>query len=375
MSGFDNEVVYAIGERLEPSTAQAIGLMQKTANDVSIMNISGSPEGVASANPSSLAHDRTSGNLYLKQTGTGNTGWVLIGIVASNTLTTIYNVSDSPAVWTKNARTKRVEVYGNAGGAGGGSGRKGTSASSGGGGPGGSGGSFYVSGPASVFNTTETVIIGAGGSGGLSQSSNATNGNPGSPGLNTSFGNISCQGGDLGLGGNTSSAFGGLNRVSFCMGGSTVLTTQVAGSNAVGSPGTNISVFLGNFLGGTQGGGGGGANIVTQRAGGVGGALLDSSGGVLIASATAGLESTGINGGNGNPGFVSTGGLLSGGGGGGGGGGYSVGASGATAGGNGGNGGFPSGSGAGGGGGIDSVANSGAGGNGANGRVIVIEYF
>ncbi len=75
MSGFDNEVLYAIGERLEPSTTQAIGLMQKTSTDVSRINHTGDPEGVVSANPSSLPHDPVSGLVYAKNTGTGNTGW------------------------------------------------------------------------------------------------------------------------------------------------------------------------------------------------------------------------------------------------------------------------------------------------------------
>lgn len=78
MSGFDNEVLYSIGERLEPSTAQARTLMQKTVNDVSIFNFTGNPEGVVAANPSSTSHDPVSGNIYQKYTGTGTTGWVLI---------------------------------------------------------------------------------------------------------------------------------------------------------------------------------------------------------------------------------------------------------------------------------------------------------
>lgn len=77
MAGFDNEILYSNGIRLEESSAQDIFLAQKT-NSVSELNISGSPEGVVSANPSSLAHDRSSGNIYVKATGTGNTGWVLL---------------------------------------------------------------------------------------------------------------------------------------------------------------------------------------------------------------------------------------------------------------------------------------------------------
>lgn len=74
MSGFDNEVVYCSGVRLEESSAQDIFLAQKT-NSVSDLNVSGSPEGVVSANPASLAHDRSSGSIYQKVSGTGNTGW------------------------------------------------------------------------------------------------------------------------------------------------------------------------------------------------------------------------------------------------------------------------------------------------------------
>ena len=57
MSGFDNEVMYAIGNRLEQSTAQAISIMQKTVNDVSLINYGGNPETTVSANPSSMSQD------------------------------------------------------------------------------------------------------------------------------------------------------------------------------------------------------------------------------------------------------------------------------------------------------------------------------
>lgn len=66
----------ASGERLEQSNAQSILLMQETETDVSRINHTGDPEGVVSANPSSLSHDPVSGNVYRKATGTGNTGWV-----------------------------------------------------------------------------------------------------------------------------------------------------------------------------------------------------------------------------------------------------------------------------------------------------------
>lgn len=78
MSGFDNEVVVSLGERLQPSTAQAVMLMQGDPTDVSRINHVGNPNGAVAANPSSLSHDPVSGNVYIKTTGTGNTGWDLI---------------------------------------------------------------------------------------------------------------------------------------------------------------------------------------------------------------------------------------------------------------------------------------------------------
>lgn len=78
MSGFDNEVLVASGERLEPSNAQSIQLMQEAATDVARINYTGNPEGAVAANPSSLCHDPVSGNVYRKATGTGNTGWALM---------------------------------------------------------------------------------------------------------------------------------------------------------------------------------------------------------------------------------------------------------------------------------------------------------
>lgn len=80
MSGFDNEVMFSTGERLEISSAQAIAIMQNVSTDISRINFNGDPNGSVSANPSSLCHDRVTGNIYLKQTGTGNTGWVLFTV-------------------------------------------------------------------------------------------------------------------------------------------------------------------------------------------------------------------------------------------------------------------------------------------------------
>jgi hypothetical protein len=286
-------------------------------------------------------------------------------------ITTTYNVADSPATWTKNANTKFVTVYVWGGGGGGGSGRKGVSGSAGGGGGGGGSSAAIFSGPASAFNNTESVIIGAGGAGGASQAADANNGNVGSSGNTSSFGTITAIGGANGGGGTTTTGAAGSPRtLSSQFANTNIGNTGGTGSQLDGSAGANESVFIGS----TGGGGGGGADIVTQRAGGAAGAILNTAGGTILAGASGGLESTGINGATGNP-APTSGGVFGGGSGGGGGGGYSVGAGGATTGGTGGTGAVRGGGGGGGGGGISAVANSGAGGQGGDGQVIVVEFL
>lgn len=78
MAGIDNDINFGQGYRLEDTPSSKYPLMQENATDVGQYNNAGSPEGVISANPGSLCHDRTNGVLYYKNTGTGNTGWVLI---------------------------------------------------------------------------------------------------------------------------------------------------------------------------------------------------------------------------------------------------------------------------------------------------------
>jgi len=78
MPGSNNKVQFANGYRLERSAAEEWQIMQKTATDVSCVNNAGNPEGVVPANMGSLCHDMTNGDLYVKKTGTGNTGWLLI---------------------------------------------------------------------------------------------------------------------------------------------------------------------------------------------------------------------------------------------------------------------------------------------------------
>jgi hypothetical protein len=87
MSGFDNEVMFAPGERLQSSSAQDVALMQVTPTDVSRVNYTGDPNNNIAANPSSLSHDPVSGFLWLKVSGTGNTVWQRIFPNDANTIT------------------------------------------------------------------------------------------------------------------------------------------------------------------------------------------------------------------------------------------------------------------------------------------------
>jgi hypothetical protein len=75
MAGFDNEVMFAPGIRLQASSAQDIELMQSTSTDVSDVNFVGNPNDQVAANPGSLSHDPVNGNLWLKVSGTGTTIW------------------------------------------------------------------------------------------------------------------------------------------------------------------------------------------------------------------------------------------------------------------------------------------------------------
>lgn len=297
-------------------------------------------------------------------------------------IVTTYHVADSPATWNKNSATKFMTVYGWAGGSGGGSGRKGLTTAAGGGSGGNAGGAFCISGPASFFSNSETVVIGAGGAGGNAQTTDGTNGNPGTPGNTTSFGNVTAQSGKTSITSNTptttvGNGLGGTATSVFTATGAALLENFATSSVPTAGGGTNTT---GTSVSGifsysaSSGGGGGGADSVTQRVGGYGGAIANQDASVIINGGLPGLESTGIAGGNGNPGST-THGFITGGSGGGGGGGYSVGAGGATTGGKGGDGGFPGGGGGGGGGGLSTIANSGAGGKGGDGLVIVVEFL
>ena len=84
MAGFENTIVFSNGEKLSPSSSDDISRMQEQSTDISRINHVGNPEGVVSANPASLSHDPVSGFIYVKETGTGNTGWGLLTTSASD---------------------------------------------------------------------------------------------------------------------------------------------------------------------------------------------------------------------------------------------------------------------------------------------------
>lgn len=104
MAGFDNEVLYVNGERLEPSQALSIILMQQAATDVARINYTGDPEGNVAANPSSLCHDPSSGLIYRKVSGTGNTGWEQI----PDSSQTLLQVTTDSGIATVNAGNLNV---------------------------------------------------------------------------------------------------------------------------------------------------------------------------------------------------------------------------------------------------------------------------
>jgi len=79
MAGIQNNIIFGGGFKLEASSAADIQNMQAPfSTNVSNINHTGNPEGVVSANPSSFSHDPVSGVVYLKLSGTGNTGWTPI---------------------------------------------------------------------------------------------------------------------------------------------------------------------------------------------------------------------------------------------------------------------------------------------------------
>lgn len=298
--------------------------------------------------------------------------------------------------FTKQPKTKWIEIFMWGAGGGGGAAPAGFLTRVG---NGGDGGGFLKWGfPAAQLTSPVNGVIGAGGAGGVG---GVGTGN-GTAGGNTSFGTLNPENG--GFGGSQTGSNNGLSQDVFVDGSlyiglsqntpaitTDINTAQTGGAGGSGSGGANPGIagfpigFSPSGLAGNRnmlsqnGGGGGGGGAVgggnPTGIAGIGSNILDFQANIIQGGGTAGIESGTLNGGNGSNSFdPGTGAFLLtnipyvGGNGGGGGGGYVLG----TAGGNGGNGGFP-----GGGGGGAGQANGGVlgnGGNGANGLVVIFEF-
>lgn len=237
-----------------------------------------SPEGVVTAGIGSLysrANGGASSTLYIKESGTGNTGWVASGSAGGSAAVSKFT---SSGTWTKPAGAKSVQVTLIGAGGGGGSGRRGAAASARSGGGGGVGGAVtQVMIDASMLPSSVSVSVGAAGTGALSATANDTNGTAGSAATSTIFGSFF-------------RAFGGAGGAA---GASAALT---AGSASIGtSPGgvggvTNITTGAGGAPSGGAGaaGGGGGGSITAADAAGAGGAGQTTWAGPMGATAGAG---------------------------------------------------------------------------------------
>lgn len=265
--------------------------------------------------------------------------------------------------WNKPATANAVRIFMIGGGGGGGSGRQSASGTAAFGGGGGSGGAMiqYATMPASVFASTESVVVGTGGAGGVSISIGDTDGAAGSNGGISTFSSgatlIQALGG-LGGGGGTTAAAGtagaGTQNGDFA--------TNVAGNSngtyyqpSGGGSGGSVSAALSTSSGST---GGGVALAATQ------GTQLNQ--GSSLGSFTAGSP---IQSNSGYGGIGNVFGRPKGGGGGGGGSPNPT----RTVAGNGGAGGNYGGGGGGGAGSLNGVT-SGAGGAGGDGIVVVISW-
>lgn len=78
MGGFINDVQVTGGVRINESVdpSQSWNVMQRSSG-VGLINGTGDPEGVVSANPASMFFSRDTGAWYRKASGTGNVGWVI----------------------------------------------------------------------------------------------------------------------------------------------------------------------------------------------------------------------------------------------------------------------------------------------------------
>jgi hypothetical protein len=84
MAGIGNGTIFGNSFKLQPSAASDIALASLTSSDIAFLNYVGNPNGAVTANPAALCFDYTVGTVYVKASGTGNTGWVLLSTASTD---------------------------------------------------------------------------------------------------------------------------------------------------------------------------------------------------------------------------------------------------------------------------------------------------
>ena len=78
------------------------------SNSVGVYYNNGTPEGAVVANPGALCHDYSNGDVYVKKTGAGNTGWLVLATGTGSTNLTIGTVDATTVEVLSNSGTDAV---------------------------------------------------------------------------------------------------------------------------------------------------------------------------------------------------------------------------------------------------------------------------